>query len=54
MIRIAVIGLGWWEKQIALDGRAPYRFTIDELLANIRILDAVMQSTAAGGKPAAL
>jgi len=35
----------------ALERRAPYRFTAEQLLANIRILDAVTQSAAAGGKP---
>ena len=32
---------------------APYRFTKEQLLANIRILDAVTRSAAAGGKPVA-
>jgi hypothetical protein len=35
----------------AVEGRASYRFTTDELLWNIQILDAVMRSAAAGGKP---
>jgi hypothetical protein len=35
----------------ALEGRAPYRFTSEHLLANIRILDAVTRSAAADGKP---
>jgi predicted dehydrogenase len=34
----------------ALEGRAAYRFTTDQLLANIRILDAVVRSAAADGK----
>jgi predicted dehydrogenase len=34
----------------AIEGRAPYRFTADELLANIAILDAVVRSAAADGK----
>ena len=38
----------------ALERRAPYRFTNDQLLANIRILDAVTRSAAADGKPVAL
>ena len=38
----------------AIEGRAPYRFTAEQLLANIRILDAVTQSAAAGGKPVEL
>jgi len=32
----------------------PYRFTSEQLLANIRILDAVTRSAAADGKPIAL
>jgi predicted dehydrogenase len=35
----------------ALEGRARYRFSTDELLANIRILDALTRSAAAVGKP---
>jgi hypothetical protein len=35
----------------AIEGRAPYRFTADQLLANIHILDAVTRSAAADGKP---
>lgn len=35
----------------AVEGRAPYRFTTEQLLANIRILDAVTRSAAAGGVP---
>jgi len=35
----------------ALEGRAPYRFTPAHLLGNIRILDAVVRSAAADGKP---
>jgi predicted dehydrogenase len=38
----------------AIEGRAPYRFTPDQLLANVRILDAVTRSAADGGKPVAL
>jgi predicted dehydrogenase len=38
----------------AVEGRAPYRFTVEQLLANIRILDAVTRSAATGGKPMAL
>ena len=38
----------------AVEGRAPYRFTPDHLLANIRILDAVTRSAAAGGNPVTL
>jgi predicted dehydrogenase len=34
----------------AVEGRAPYRFSTDELIANIRILDAVVRSAAADGK----
>lgn len=35
----------------AIEGRAPYRFTPEQLLANIRIFDAVIRSSADGGKP---
>jgi predicted dehydrogenase len=38
----------------ALEGRAPYRFSPDQLLANIRILDAVTRSAAVDGKPVAI
>jgi predicted dehydrogenase len=38
----------------AVEGRAPYRFTMEQLLANIRILDAVTRSAATDGKPIAL
>ena len=38
----------------ALEGRARYRFSTDELLANIRILDALTRSAAADGKPIVL
>ncbi len=38
----------------AIEGRAPHRFTTEQLLGNIRILDAVTQSAAANGKPIAL
>lgn len=35
----------------AIEGRAPYRFTSEQILANIRILDAAVRSAAAGGEP---
>jgi predicted dehydrogenase len=35
----------------AVEGRTPYRFTSEELLSNIRILDAVTRSAAAEGIP---
>jgi predicted dehydrogenase len=38
----------------ALEGRVRYRFSTDELLANIRILDALTRSAAADGKPIVL
>jgi len=38
----------------ALEGRAAYRFSPEQLLGNIRILDAVVRSAAADGKPVAL
>jgi predicted dehydrogenase len=38
----------------AVEGRAPYRFSTEQLLANIRILDAVTRSAAAAGKPITL
>ena len=38
----------------AVEGRAPYRFTTEQLLANIRILDAVTRSATAAGKPITL
>ena len=38
----------------AVEGRAPYRFSTEQLLGNIRILDAVTRSAAADGKPIAL
>jgi predicted dehydrogenase len=38
----------------AIEGRAPYRFTTEQLLANIQILDAVTRSAAADGRPIAL
>ena len=37
----------------AIEGKAPYRFTTEQLLGNIRILDAVTRSAAADGKPVA-
>lgn len=38
----------------ALEGRTPYRFTTEQLRANITILDAVTRSAAEDGKPIAL
>jgi hypothetical protein len=38
----------------AVEARAPYRFTTDELLRNVRILDAVVRSAAGDGKPIVL
>lgn len=38
----------------ALEGRVPYRFTTDQLLGNIAILDAVVLSAAGDGRPIAL
>lgn len=38
----------------AVEGRAPYRFTTEQLRANITILDAVTRSAAEDGKPIAL
>jgi predicted dehydrogenase len=38
----------------ALKGRAPYRFSTEQMLGNIRILDAVTRSAAADGKTIAL
>jgi predicted dehydrogenase len=38
----------------AVEGRAPYRFTTEQLLANMRILDAVTRSAAAGRVPITL
>jgi hypothetical protein len=35
----------------AIEGRAPSRFFPKQLLGNIRILDAVVRSAAADGKP---
>jgi predicted dehydrogenase len=37
----------------AIEGRAPYRFSTDQLRANIKIFDAVIQSAAHGGRPVA-
>jgi predicted dehydrogenase len=37
----------------AVEGRAPYRFSTEQLLGNIRILDALVRSAAADGKPIA-
>jgi predicted dehydrogenase len=38
----------------AIEGRSPYRFSTEQLLGNIRILDAVVRSAAEDGKPIAL
>ena len=38
----------------AIEGRAPYRFSAEQMLGNIRILDAVVRSAAQDGKPIAL
>jgi predicted dehydrogenase len=38
----------------AVEGRAPYRFSTEQLLGNIRILDALVRSAAADGKPITL
>jgi len=38
----------------AVEGLAPYRFSTEQLLGNIRILDAVTRSAAAAGKPITL
>jgi predicted dehydrogenase len=38
----------------AVEGRVPYRFSTEQLLANIRILDAVTRSATADGKVIAL
>ena len=38
----------------AVEGRAPYRFSTEQLLANIRILERVTRSAAADGKPIAI
>jgi predicted dehydrogenase len=38
----------------ALEGHAPYRFTTEQMLGNIIILDAVVRSAAADGKPVTL
>jgi predicted dehydrogenase len=35
----------------ALEGRAAYRFSVDQLIANVSILDAVSRSAATDGKP---
>jgi predicted dehydrogenase len=35
----------------AVEGRAPYRFTAEQLLSNIRILEALTHSAAADGRP---
>ena len=38
----------------AIEGHAPYRFSTEQLLGNIKILDAVTRSAATDGKPIAL
>ena len=38
----------------AVEGHTPYRFSTEQLLGNIRILDAVTRSAVADGKPIAL
>jgi len=38
----------------AIEGRAPYRFTPEQILDNIRILDAVVRSASLDGRPVAL
>ena len=38
----------------AIEGRAPYRFSTEQLLGNIHILDALVRSAAADGKPITL
>jgi predicted dehydrogenase len=38
----------------AVEGRAPYRFSVEQLLANIRILDGVTRSADSDGAPVAL
>jgi predicted dehydrogenase len=38
----------------ALEGRAAYRFTPEQLLANVQILESVIGSAAAGGAPIAI
>jgi predicted dehydrogenase len=35
----------------AVEGRKPYRFTPDELLANVRVLEAIVRSADQGGAP---
>jgi len=37
----------------AVEGGTPYRFTTEQLLANIRILDGVTRSAAQDGRPVA-
>jgi predicted dehydrogenase len=39
---------GWAD---AVEGRAPYRFTPDQLLANVRVLEAIVRSAAQDGLP---
>ena len=43
----AAVNLGAWAD--AVEGRAPYRFTRDELLANIAIFEAIVRSCGDGG-----
>jgi predicted dehydrogenase len=38
----------------AAEGRAPYRFTPEELLANVQVLESVVRSAAAGGASVAI
>lgn len=38
----------------AVEGKAPYRFSTDQLLANVGILDAITRSAAVDGKPITL
>ncbi len=42
------LNLESWAK--AVGGAAPYRYTRDQILANVRVLDAVVRSSAEGGK----
>jgi hypothetical protein len=38
----------------AIEGRAPHCFSTEQLLVNIRFLDAVTRSAAADGRPLSL
>ncbi len=42
------LNLEAWAKAVA--GEAPYRYTRDQILANVAVLDAVVRSSAEGGK----